>query len=75
MAKIILEKFAKELKLIKLVAISRYGGHGDRSTSFSAVTKAFTMVNDCWPAVILSAFILVKDILLKTVSKIVFRLK
>ena len=46
MAKIILEKFAKELKLIKLVAISRYGGHGDRPTNFLAVKKAFTMVND-----------------------------
>ena len=54
MAKIVLEEFAKELKLIKLVDVAvmvtvRRG--------FLAVSRTFTMVNDCWPAIILNAVI------------------
>ena len=41
MTKIVLEDFAKELKLIKVVAISRYGGHGDRSTRLFCSHKGF----------------------------------
>ena len=45
--KIVLEEFAKELKLMKVVAICRYVRKG-----ILAVTKAFTTVNDHRPVVI-----------------------
>ena len=41
MAKFILEEFAKELKLMKVVAISRYGGHGDRLTRLFGGHRGF----------------------------------
>ena len=45
--KIVLEEFAKELKLMKVVAICRYVRQG-----ILAVKKAFTTVNDHRPVVI-----------------------
>ena len=41
MAKIILEEFPKDLKLVKVV-VQEIGGHGDCSISLPIVTKAVT---------------------------------
>ena len=58
MAEIVLEEFDKKLKLLKVVAINLVAVMVIVWQGFSVVTNAFTMASDCWPAVILSAELL-----------------